>query len=757
MFQKTYFPLLLIGLLGVSQSLWAQYQDLELSDVEDVNMLMEDSAGATTSDETGTLNLNGDEGTVSISKQEELDDLGALREDLGEEFFSQEEKEAVEHKDNISDLLEQVKAEEGSITFKDQPAIKVDVANPSKDSLVLDDLGDKKVELFDVGAEEKEILKISKFIEKKMPADEWHEIADSSKLDKYIVQDGDWLWKICKELFGSGFYYAKVWSLNPYIKNPHEIEPGMVLEINTGDELSTPEIKVGSFDNTAEQPTDAPKIESKGAQEMALMADEFSQWGDEAQPPWLLEKKNLLEQGIYVEFASPYTYDDLKKASETSLVREYERYEPEQKQLDSLQLNQDKYDEVGFDRNAKISYDFKEGFDLHTFVTRNPIQDLGKIHSVIEEGMTSSIDDKVYVEFNSHLKIEPDDLFSVYAAEGTVEHETSDRSGYRFSIIGHLKVIRKVKDLWECIVTRSTGVIQRKDRITVYTPKIDRIVQTFNTQNIEASIIGAYNNQSQLLSYGSVLYLDRGRADGVEMGNVFEIYDFKDRGTERKITNIPTYKIGEVTVITLTENFATGLVTMSTMDAKPGQIVISKTMDDVAREAKVKGNKWLEDSKRLSQKALEELDVELSLDDMNDALLDKADKIKLSEDELAELERQEREKDMLREHERDLRSLEKLESEIEDAEKILQEAKVDEDKLMELENLNKVENDETGKIDDMNLAEDEFGKLYLDEDLNNKENPYGLTEFDVEELDELMKADMDYSGASNETIDTTDK
>ena len=46
----------------------------------------------------------------------------------------------------------------------------------------------------------------------------------------------------------------------------------------------------------------------------------------------------------------------------------------------------------------------------------------------------------------------------------------------------------------------------------------------------------------------------------------------------------------------------------------------------------------------MEKKALEELDIELNLDDVGNALKDQADKIELSEEELDELEREERKK-----------------------------------------------------------------------------------------------------------------
>ena len=141
-------------------------------------------------------------------------------------------------------------------------------------------------------------------------------------------------------------------------------------------------------------------------------------------------------------------------------------------------------------------------------------------------------------------------------------------------------------------------------------------------------------------------------------------------------------------------------------------------------------------------KALEELDVELNLDNLNDDLLKQADKIQLTEDELSELERQEREKSVIKDSERDLKALERLENEIEHAETILNDAKLDEDKLLESENLNDVEKKQGGlDQDSLDEIEENMGKRYIDEDLNSKDNPYGLNEFDVEEVDELLNTE----------------
>ena len=134
--------------------------------------------------------------------------------------------------------------------------------------------------------------------------------------------------------------------------------------------------------------------------------------------------------------------------------------------------------------------------------------------------------------------------------------------------------------------------------------------------------------------------------------------------------------------------------------------------------------------------------MELNLDNLNDDILDKADQIKFTEDELAELERQEREKSIISESEKDLKALERLEKEISTAEAMLNEARLDEDRLLENENLDRIEKNVDAQYDEsLEELEENFGKLYLDEELNDKDNPYGLTEFDIEEIDELLNVE----------------
>ncbi len=698
---------LLIAILACLLTARSQAQDSVPSDLEEVNVYESLKKSGDVPADQDSVKSNGNE--VKMSTLEEQDDLQSLKEDIGDVVFD---------KDKDKD-----KDKKGPLNVQSPAGQNVESKGDEKAEIIAD-----KSLNFDTGNEEKKLLDVAKLLGKKITPKEWDDIAVKAKMEKFEVQKGDYLWKIAQKLFGSGFYYSKIWALNPQITNPHEIEPGTILSFDTGTADTMPNVQVGEF-------SDDEYIPSKGG------TGAYTSVAEKDRPSWLQERKKLIDQGVYFQFASEETYEDLERLEKQQKNTEYEKYDPP---ISDIQIKEpgEQYDDSGFDKSSKIVFNYKEGFFLNTFVTTNVLQDLGEIKATPKESVFIHKHDTIYVNFDKAAKVKPGDLFSVYTAGGEVKHIISDRSGFVYTTTAQIKAIKKIDDVWECMVVDQSGIVQRKDRITVYTPRIGKIARTYSKRSVEAAIIGSYRDSLTGISFGDVVYLDRGRADGVELGNLFEVYSFVDRGTQRKITPSPTYKVGELTVINITDNFATALVTASSNEINLGSISITKTQEEAARALRLKSKDKLKDVKKVEGKALDELDVELNLDDVSQDILNKADKIQLTEDELEELERQERDKSVIKDSERDVKELDRLEGEIKDAEKSLNESKVDEDKFLEQSNLEehekKAKQPDPNAFESINEIEKDIGRKYLDEDINNKENPYGLTEFDLEEVDELL-------------------
>ena len=180
---------------------------------------------------------------LEVSEREELDELEELRSDVGEEI-----------KKELTDTLE------------------VDLDNNSFSS---------EIKIIDVSEDEQKLMSEIDLIKAKMSDDEWNSLISKSTTEKYIVKEGDYLWKISQTLFGSGFYYAKIWSLNPQITNPHEIEPGMILVFESGDENLVPTVKVGEFKEFGNFKKSSEK------------RTDLQEFGDETVPAWLLKERNF--------------------------------------------------------------------------------------------------------------------------------------------------------------------------------------------------------------------------------------------------------------------------------------------------------------------------------------------------------------------------------------------------------------------------------------------------------------------------------
>lgn len=653
--------------------------------------------------------------TLNLADFEEMDDLRALREDIGDNQFK------TNGSLNINPPMPNSDSSEVENVVVNEPA-NVERARVRPQI--------KEPVIFDVGEAERELLNISRYIETQIPPSEWRELVSDAQVTEYTVQEGDWLWRISHRFFGSGFYYPKIWSLNPKIKNPHEIEPGMILIFDTGTIDDMPSVSLGDFSADEEK-----------ADTSIQFASNLDQFGDSVIPNWLIERERLKNEGAYFQYASAYTYADLELLSQRYLEDEYERYEPPQANI-VIQEPGDQYDEMGFDRDSVVEFNYRDGFYLTTFVTNNIIQDLGSVNAIQGERVFIQQFDTVYVQIDSGVQVKPGDRFSVYSPQGRISHPISDRQGYRYTIVAQVEVIRQIDSVWEAQITELSGLVQRGDRLTVFTPGLDRIVQTFSRRNIEAAIIGAYEDTSGGISLGDVVYLDRGRVDGVELGNIFELYGFRDRGTGRRITNQPTYKVGEVVVLNVTDNFSTALVINSSVEISVGTLAITKTADEVAREARMRDRQVLDDVRQMERDALDDLDIEVNLDNLAIDLLKRADEIRMTDDEFDELERQERERSIIDDHERDLRELERLEREISEAEAALGESRLDEDRFLEQQSLEELEREVLSPARDafesLDDIEREHGLLFMDEDLNARENPFGLTEFDLEEIHMLL-------------------
>ncbi len=406
--KNKYFLLMLLASLA-SGNITAQDSGTDLEEVNVYDSLNSNSGSSTPTDTTSD---------VQMSTIEEQDDLQSLKEDIGEVVFEKDKPVESPQADRPSTLTTPTVMEGTAPADLSPKAGTLNATSPKGQNVVPGK--DEKAEIiadesmnFDVGGEEKKLLELSKYVQHKITPKEWDDMAIKAKLEKYEVQKGDYLWKISKNLFGSGFYYSKIWSLNPQITNPHEIEPGTILAFDTGDADTFPKVTVGEFSDD----------EIEGSK----TGGTYTSSDDRNRPSWIQERKKLIDQGVYFQFASEETYDDLERLEKMQRNNEYEKYDPPFSDIMIAEPG-DAYDSAGFDKSDKITFSYREGFFLNSFVTTNVVQDLGEIKATPKEAVFINKLDTIFVNFDKSTKVKPGDLFSVYTAGGEIKHAVSDRS-----------------------------------------------------------------------------------------------------------------------------------------------------------------------------------------------------------------------------------------------------------------------------------------------------------------------------------------
>jgi hypothetical protein len=556
---------------------------------------------------------------------------------------------------------------------------------------------------FDLGAEENELIQLSQVLSTQISDEEWRTISQGSSTTTYEVKKNDWLFKISKSLFGSGLYYPKIWSMNPHITNPHEIEPGMQLVFDPGSAILPPSLSVG-------------EVLASGESTMSSIGT----------PRWFEEKKKLMAKGIEVISSD----EELAKIMASPVKNEeYKKYVPPQLEIIS-QPPTDQYDSLGIDKGSISKSEFKQGHYLNTFIATNEVKVLGEFTDMVEEALSLNVGLKIFVVLNEGQAGQAGELYSVISKLGKTDSKNSERSGEKYVINGTIKLLQQIdveNRKWEAAVTELFTPAARGSVLTSYTPKIDKVFKTFNSRVIEGTILSGYRELNTYFTTGDILYIDRGRADGVEVGNVFDTYDSVDRGEQRSIASKPVYRTGELTIISVTDNFSTAIVSNAKMDFKVGDLVKTRSSEEeqVARS-----------TLKLKVPGVEQKDY--TSKSVGDDIFSKVDQVNLNPQELAELERQQAQKDILDATEKDMKELEELEDTISQADQLLSsQANSDDLANKDLEDIEGQVYQQGLKVN-LDSIEQKYGKKYLDEDLQSVENPFGLSQYDVEEVDELL-------------------
>ena len=152
------------------------------------------------------------------------------------------------------------------------------------------------------------------------------------------------------------------------------------------------------------------------------------------------------------------------------------------------------------------------------------------------------------------------DLFTIYKKVHKVFHpRTKEYMGYMINMAGVVRVIENDSPLTMVQIIRAYSPVSPGDPVMRFVPPSleESASEVHVSTDIEGLIIDLQSDKNMsLVGQGNVVYLDRGRADGIHEGDRLEV--FRIGGP------LPRRKIGEVKVISCEDRTATAIIARAT-------------------------------------------------------------------------------------------------------------------------------------------------------------------------------------------------
>ena len=343
--------------------------------------------------------------------------------------------------------------------------------------------------------------------------------------ERYSVESGDTLYDICDQLLDEPNYWPKLWSLNPFIKNPHFIYPGMQLMFHSGDEETPPFLQVLTED-------DVVPIDKANLVESELVKEDISKLLSDSAMPGATQV--IGPQDISAEIQVPFeTWGNTFSPNHLDVT-------------------------------------------IPAFIFKDEHSALGTIVGGEKGKFLSTTAEMVVIKANDQLL--PGTTYTVLREGDKVRtHNNNDYVGLRYEFIAHVNLNEKLDDdLYNAKVTFDRLGIKAGDILVPYISTA-RKVPTGNisiSKRADSSEVVAFGYpKNELGGKGSVVMLANNEASQLSEGDVVGIYHVLSRTVTSFLKNdLPENKklIAVVYIFANTEAVSLGYVVQAQIELALG-------------------------------------------------------------------------------------------------------------------------------------------------------------------------------------------
>lgn len=211
------------------------------------------------------------------------------------------------------------------------------------------------------------------------------------------------------------------------------------------------------------------------------------------------------------------------------------------------------------------------------FISEEGIEGLGMVVGGEIERYYYEPGDTVYLTFPSDQNPQVGDKMATYVQGREVfEPGTTDKIGAFLRFSGVVEIVQFVEEgSYTARVLEAYGEIHRRNFVRPFVPRVADIVVKDSPSEAEGKIV-IFDNELIRAGQNSLVYINLGLEEGVEVGNKLTVYApgprVYDPLSEEKVT-FPEYRVGELVVVSADARTAAALVTESPRNVSVGDLV----------------------------------------------------------------------------------------------------------------------------------------------------------------------------------------
>lgn len=199
------------------------------------------------------------------------------------------------------------------------------------------------------------------------------------------------------------------------------------------------------------------------------------------------------------------------------------------------------------------------GLDAIGFIMPDGSAPLGKIVGSKEDKVMQSYGDTVYIDIGEDKGAKKGERYTAYRKEAPIYHPVTKKLvGHMVEILGAVEVENTHEKVSEGRVAASYDVISKGDAIARLEPIPSEIEVKKGEAPLDALVI-ANRNRTVEMAEGDIVFLDKGKRAGIEVGNMLTVY-IPGKFLKKEGLTLPSEDVGRLLVLTTQEESAMALV-----------------------------------------------------------------------------------------------------------------------------------------------------------------------------------------------------